>query len=138
MKTKELVKKIRDLGYKVEEDEYEIKSYGDVGLSYTIFKKYMGLVMEDTLLVSSKGVEELKSIIEYLETPLEEREEEKKYYLRLPDWANDDCYLNFIVESDSYLFCDNCDSLSFKTLFTQTEISNIPFNTDWLIKEEVK
>ena len=76
----------------------------------------------------------IEKAIEYTETPLEEREEEKKYCLRVP--FHDYAYLNFY--KGSYVFAGKIQEAGYQTKFTQKEIDAMPFDTNFFIKEETK
>ena len=76
----------------------------------------------------------LKKVIELAETPLDEREEEKKYYLkhnRFIDDYNDLGYINLFAAGDVVLSTRHEDQ-TFKTKFTEEEIEDIKrrFDTD--------
>lgn len=80
--------------------------------------------------------EELKEklynlIDEYTRTPIEDREEEQKYYLKHKWFTGDIVYLNFRF-SESYSLNDNNNTEYSKTQFTQAEIDEIKerFNTN--------
>ena len=73
-------------------------------------------------------------ILDYAYTPLEEREEEKKYCLRVP--FHDYAYLNFY--KGSYVFAGKIQEAGYQTKFTQKEIDAMPFDTNFFIKEETK
>ncbi len=74
-------------------------------------------------------------IVEYARTPIEEREEPKKYYLKHKWLTNNggsyNC-LNFYVDENKYLIESGTTMCGYKTQFTQAEIDNIKekFNTD--------
>lgn len=74
-------------------------------------------------------------IVEYARTPIEEREEPKKYYLKHKWLTNNggsyNC-LNFYVDENKYSIESDSDMYGFKTQFTQAEIDKIKekFNTD--------
>lgn len=78
----------------------------------------------------------IKKAVEYTETPLEEREEEKKYFLRVP--FTDDLYLNYHKALKSYAFSDKNPSKSIQTMFTLKEIYDMPFDMNFFIKEVAK
>ena len=85
----------------------------------------------------------VNKIIEYASTPLEEREEEKKYRLSLSDYFHSSdfmgMYLNLNTETSEYTFNDSSDGVNgYKTHFTQKEIDDMPFDTNFFIKEEVQ
>ena len=80
------------------------------------------------------------AILDYAYTPLEEREEEKKYYLKFPKgYAGIPMYvrLNFGGYDRTYSSNDyHCTSS--QTQFTQKEIDEMPFDTKFFEKVEVK
>ena len=65
------------------------------------------------------------------ETDPQDREEEKKYYLRHKWLADSDDYLNFYIEHNEYNLSTANNFSVFKTQFTQAEIDGIKerFNT---------
>ena len=83
----------------------------------------------------------IEKAIEYTETPLEEREEVKKYYLRFPKGYNRwYSYLAKEINKDNgeYDCSGKCiDNEKYKNIFTQKEIDAMPFDTSFFIKEEV-
>ena len=150
MKTKEFIKRVEELGFIVKvydeviyvefkgEKYYEPvasisrKTYCKINTSYNAQER----LSEDTS-------QELYSIVfEYVLTPLEEREEPKKYYLRLPNHDKDVSlnYLNVDRTSGHFYIDNNMNGITLKTQFTQEEIDKLP-NQDFiqsLIKEEVE
>ena len=78
-----------------------------------------------------------QAILDYAYTPLEEREEEKKYYLKRPNcFVASSVVLNFY--EGEYLFSGKIQENGYQTQFTQSEIDAMPFDTNFFIKEEVK
>lgn len=79
-----------------------------------------------------------QAILDYAYTPLEEREEEKKYYLRFPSGFNQ--IINYLGLSMRGYDCVGFDSSElYKKQFTQKEIDAMPQSwKDFFIKEEVK
>ena len=65
-------------------------------------------------------------IAEYLNTPVREREEEKKYYLRQIGINEYDNFLNLEYETQSYYVSSNEEFYDYKTKFTQSEINEMP------------
>lgn len=83
MKTSEFVKRVRNLGFDVVEETTN-------GLTYC--KVYCGFLMaavstveQGVIWLGTTSMDLIKLCIEYAETPLSEREEEKKYIVILPD-----------------------------------------------------
>lgn len=74
----------------------------------------------------------------YLATPIEDREEKKKYYLKTasPLVSEQTQYLNYNLETDSYFYSSVYnDEDHIKYIFTQTEIDNM--DTTGLIPEPI-
>lgn len=76
-------------------------------------------------------------VLEYAYTPLEEREEEKKYWLKskLKDRGMREVFVfkgGAICDNKMYL------SVSIRSAFTQKEIDEMPFDTKFFEKVEVK
>ena len=61
-------------------------------------------------------------------TPIVEREEEKKYYLRLAtkiDVYEDRRYLNMDIPNEKYTLSENKDDAYYKAIFTESEIAEM-------------
>ena len=72
------------------------------------------------------------------ETPLVEREEEKRYYLRLAtkiDVYEDRRYLNMDIPNEKYTLSENKDDAYYKAIFTESEITQMDITG--FVKEEV-
>jgi len=85
-----------------------------------------------------------QAIVEYAYTPLEEREEEKKYLLMFPKgytkYGKSALTLNI---HDNFYFNGGFDAektelSNYKKKFTQKEIDEMPFDTKFFEKVEVK
>lgn len=140
MKTEELKKIVEDNDgvFKNNVDDAEIYIYHKCENVGDINKNR---VKEFNLYSCPKAI--AHAIVDYANTPLEEREEEKKYYLLFPK--------GYRVEK---VYLGRCDDISFgnfgdylnttildgfyKVKFTQKEIDAMPFDTNFFIKEEVK
>ena len=62
------------------------------------------------------------------ETPPTEREEEKRYYLRLAtkiDVYEDRRYLNMDIPNEKYTLSENKDDAYYKAIFTESEIAEM-------------
>ena len=140
MKTSELIKKVEEFGN---------------GLSVVLINKTLMLfadngqtlicTVDETIITTQKERFAVNSLIsnaielmfEYAKTPLEEREEEKRYYLRTPTTFNENTVvLNYY--KNYYLFAGKLEDAGYKTKFTQKEIDAMPFDTNFFVKEEVK
>ena|SRR5699024_2855446 len=125
MKTSEFIKYFRD------EDQYAYKFSNSLLVQdeddYTLIDLCddVGIDINIGHLPFSKQQEYYKVIFEYLMTPLEEREEEKRYYLRqmgIGSWS----FLNFNINSQEYGIAGKGDDYTYKTQFTQSEIDELP------------
>lgn len=131
--TKDFIKEVEKLGYDVEIEQgieinvtdghFEISIYIEESDYLNI--EYFGNVKNISPL--------LKLIIKYLETPIEFREEPKKYTLELPNTTIKARYFRFGLPhaKHSYKFgalpksTTNGD-IDYQTYFTQQEIDNLP------------
>lgn len=144
MKTNEFIKKVKELGFNVEDCvdlysnekiirgiRYEYKIFARVGedrrFSFNVFYSYF----EELDIATQEALFDL--VVEYARTPIEEREE-KKYYLRLPIFGYDDehSYLNLECNTGKYLFGSKTNIERYQTQFTQKEIDEMKkrFNLD--------
>lgn len=77
----------------------------------------------------------IKKVIELAETPLDEREEEKKYYLKHKFINNYSTinYINVVATEGVILSGRLCEDQVFKTKFTKAEIEELKekFDTDF-------
>lgn len=74
-----------------------------------------------------------KLCVDYTSTPIEEREEEKRYYLRkFNKKFYEDEYLNYNKHYKCWILGDDIEDAQYQTKFTCSEIENIKkkFNTE--------
>ena len=92
MKTKEFIAKVEALGFQTHVREKEIRvcdemrGYGIDSPMFILTSDFPEVYTQNGLYISSlerRGV--LKLIVEYLDTPNSEREEEKKYLVKFPN-----------------------------------------------------
>ena len=141
MKTSELIKKLR---------ESEYARWGEWKEAHQRADRFTSLIINDDVVAQFSPIGKWLYIFEdcpkdvrlllseYTSTPLEEREEEKKYRLKMPKEFNagglyvlkQECIENYFFKS--YHF-ENAQSI-----FTQKEIDAMLFDTSFFIKEEVK
>lgn len=137
MKTKELVKKLEQFdGVKVYHKDFISLSMNGIKVGT------VGTIGQWLEIETNCPDKVAKALFEYYLTPLEEREEEKKYRFQLSDYFDSSdfmgMYLNLNTETSEYTFNDSTDGVnSYKTHFTQKEIDDMPFDTNFFIKEEV-
>lgn len=129
MKTKEFIKKINELGYNVKETEHTI----------IVRKEFTHLAVIDKENIYGfkyfchNDKDLFKLCVDYTSTPIEEREEDKKYYLRKFNkkfYENE--YLNYNKYYKHWSLGDDIEDAQYQTKFTCSEIENIKkkFNTE--------
>lgn len=145
MKTNEFIKKVKELGYEIKRSGYNIEiMFNDfiVAGVYTDQMHVMTFYSHEKLLL--RNADKLfHLLVEYAKTPVEDREEEKKFYLRhrwfkpSPIYKN---YLNYWIGHDEYWLDYKNESKEIQTQFTLKEIDEIKekFNTDLADFKEVE
>lgn len=116
MKTKELKKIVENYKYTFIKNEFGIEVrnvHRELVLSMS--KNDIIYVGAEFCLGTKKIKDVMKALIEYSETPIEEREEEKKYYIHLAD-----CVLNY----DGYIGFNPIARAVQQ--YTKSEIDNFP------------
>lgn len=143
MKTKEFIKRVEELGYVIDTsmNPAEIMYMDDIDEEYNLafvdLKEPFVIDTVSTYMDRHKYAarqELFDLIVEYARTPIEEREEVKKYYLR-HKWLEQERvkYLSCNVHTLSYgLGLKEGAGINFKTRFTLKEIEEIKekYNTD--------
>lgn len=84
MKTSEFKKKIMEEGYRISDYERGISVFTKSGVEIAVIDCYL----PEYFYINTTNIQIAKLCIEYAETPLSEREEEKKYRVVLPDPKN--------------------------------------------------
>lgn len=130
LKTKEFIKEVRSLGLEIAESLYEISIYdGNDELAYIRKDKrfYVCTYFEFSEYLSEELQEKLYNLIDkYARTPLEEREEQERFFLRFKIETDDDCnFLNYDKNDDEPTLDNSLETSSFQTRFTQKEINDI-------------
>lgn len=126
MKTKEFIKRVKELGYNCFTNESYIFVSKGYPLIATIALHKMYCI---TLYTDDNKLGEL--CIEYAKTPIEEREEEEKFYLQKMKSFYDKHYndvlefLNFNKSLNQYFLFSKGQYSDYKTQFTQKEIDEI-------------
>ena len=133
---------INELKRIAEENDYELTKSN---VDYKLTDKYcennitINYLRKKRLWISTpfhcdeRDFEMIKAAVEFAETPLEDREEEKKFYLR-HKWLNldTDNYLHLDVDDGSCMLDDDEEFSYTKIKLTKKEIKEIKerFNTD--------
>ncbi len=127
MKTKEFIKRVEELGYVVEDTVVTYEVYNNALICAVIFKKNNRVSLFSECLANNNL---LKICVEYARTPIDEREEEEKFYLHKIESFYDDydvkyAFLNLDMDENTF-FLDNAgQEYDCKTQFTQKEIDKI-------------
>lgn len=145
MKTKEFIKKVKELGFEIIRAGSHIDiMFNDfiVAGVYTDQMHVMTFYPHEKLLLTN--VDKLfELLVEYAKTPVDKREEEKKFYLK-HRWIKPrpayKTYLNHLIGMGEYWLDDNDETIDIKTKFTLKEIEEIKkkFNTELTDFEEVE
>ena len=147
MKTKEFIKKVKNLGFEVE-DEYDRKGelvefrIGDGEEDFVVIWPKFTFTISTieggfTDLKYPLPLDELyKLCFEYASTPVKDREEEKKFYLEhrylQSSLTNSNNILCYSVSDDKLALCNGINFPKYKTYLTLKEIEEIEekFDTD--------
>lgn len=134
MRTTEFVKEVLNSGFEITERPDSISIYYRNVLISIVSKNknfLAGTTYESFNDLSEELREKLYNLIdEYVRTPLNERREEKKYYLRLTALIKDEDYnyLNYGDEAEEFILGNRIESGDWQTQFTQKEIDEIKEN----------
>ena len=127
MKTNDFIEEARDLGLFVEEN----KNQNIIWIKTPYEDNYVGEVKTDEIgcriFDESKRFPGISKLIyEYGMTPLEKREEEKKYWYRLRGVKEGSGYLNYSTDYLTYHFTNLLEVSGVTTKFTDSEVKNFP------------
>lgn len=141
MKTKEFIKKVEKLGYRVEDTGFNLYLYSGEDLVAFVGKKKQYVleiyILEIYNFFLKQNAEALVDLcVEYAKTPIDEREEEEKFYLqKIKSFYEvkidkDNMFLILDMDDNSFFlsdvqFYDKYMRGNFKTQFTQKEIDKI-------------
>src|SRR5699024_1338446 len=132
MKTSEFIKYFEDEGYETMFDAYCDKGVLFMNKNHEVLLHVLKGDRIDTDycafndLDSSKKQEYYEVVFEYLMTPIEERKEEKKYYLKQIGIENNHSFLNYDSSICEYSTYDKREFGTCQTQFTQSEIDEVP------------
>ena len=128
MKTSEFIRRVGEKGYCIELLNGAIHIEGST---------YIYLNQTNRFKVSEVSDDLLDLIVEYAKTPIEERKEDKKYYLYNPV---QEAYFNYYTKSKSYHWSNTTQLGGIQTQFTEEEIKDHKFRDimELLVKEEVE
>ena len=105
MKTKDFIKKVKEMGFTVciTEDAADVlKDNEEIVVTVGVNKAFMIDCFYFMNMSSEEGIREkvFDLVVEYAKTPVEDRDEEKKFYLRHRLIQTDGCYMYLQKTSD--------------------------------------
>ena len=134
MKTKEFIEKVEALGYKVDDFGTNLIIMDSDGHDFATVSKKQRFVMDTDTFdfathLNAKVAEKMVTLLfEYSATHIADREEEKRYRLRIVanlGFKDDQRFLNLNIEREEYFICSARQSEWVKTIFTESEISQM-------------
>lgn len=137
MKTKEFIKRVEELGYDIEISEVDVFIKYD-GYIIARISRTSPYTMSVYAAFRGRHAKELfKLCVDYTSTPIEEREEEKKYYLYLKNknrefYESIYSYLTLHKKDNTFSLDVGVETAGLKCKFTQKEIDAIKekYSTD--------
>lgn len=124
MTTKEFIKRVEGLGYRAVVRPYGVivKTIGNETIAFILASAEYKIDSCNALTISVKLFD---LMVEYAKTPIVEREEVKKYYLRAE--GHEDKYGNYLNLRGGKVFISGSLPDSFcQTQFTEAEIAQMP------------
>ena len=134
MKYSEFKAEVEKLGFEVEENPNTVVAFREsdgsiIGKVYKQTTACLNTKWSSFVLLKDNEKNELLDLFARLaKTPLAEREEEKRYYLRLAtkiDVYEDRRYLNMDIPNEKYTLSENKDDAYYKASFTESEIAEM-------------
>lgn len=138
MKTNDFCEKVEELGFRTTHVNKYIYIENRMVDTCAMVNEYncyeVNTDMEDFYELEEETKKELfKLLAEYSSTPIKERKEEKRYYVKHKFLMNETSsfYLNYKPEEKKYVLSGSLETDDYKTKFTKQEIEEIKkkFNT---------
>lgn len=124
MKYSEFIKEIEDLGFNVGEFDFDIRVVDEGTSCLRVSKEAINTLTVDRYLwVDEKNIKLLEKAIELAKTPIEDREDEKLYYVKLIDDELE--YLNQNKLNKICTLSTKEENNFTQTKFTEKEIKEI-------------
>lgn len=128
--TKEFIKEVQELGLKTLEKSDSILIYDGYYQAACVYKNELFSINTSYAAfdnLSEELQEKLYSLIdEYASTPIDEREEQERFFLKFKIETDDDCnFLNYDKNDDEPTLDNSLETSNFQTRFTQKEIDKI-------------
>lgn len=126
MKTKEFIEQVQQQGYKTVQTDSYINIYDADNMIEPVAS--VNMYCERQISVFDDFYNIAKSLIEYAETPIAEREDEKTYYVKV--FKSDFGYLNVEYDAGGLITYDKKQNNKYQTKFTETEIEQLKQRDD--------
>lgn len=128
--TKEFIREVQELGLKTSEKSDSILIYDGYYQAACVYKKELFSINTSYAAfdnLSEELKEKLYSLIdEYARTPLDEREEQERFFFKFKIETDDDCnFLNYNKNDDEPTLDNSLETSASQTRFTQKEIDEI-------------
>lgn len=128
--TKDFIKEVQELGLKTLEKSDSILIYDGYCQAACVYKNELFSINTSYAAfdnLSEELQEKLYSLIdEYASTPIDEREEQERFFLKFKIETDDDCnFLNYDKNDDEPTLDNSLETSNFQTRFTQKEIDEI-------------
>ena len=133
MKTSEFIKRVEELGYEVVEGWDSVRVFRDNSSVATVHGIRVNSL--DTYWEKDVPHELFHVLFSYASTPIEERKEDKKYYLYHPVLNN---YFNYNKIDEYYIWSDVFQTTNVQVMFTEEEIENNKFRDIMKLLEKVE
>lgn len=129
MKTSELKQIVEEHGYTFQKtDQFIFISFYGLGKMQLDLQDHSITVDKNTILVTQSIKKIMVALIEYSLTPLNEREDEKKYRIVFDKTIStmNDCLTLRVTENTYYFSTFDYNDEFFQRIFTESEIDNFP------------
>ena len=126
MKTSEFIRRVESIGYKTVKTDSYINIYDADNMIEPVAS--VNMYCTSQLFIYDAYYHLAKFIVEYAETPLDEREDEKKYYVKV--FKGYRGYLNVSHATSKFMTADMSQTVSYQTQFTEIEIEQLKRRDD--------
>lgn len=131
MRTKDFMREVKAIGFVaiIGDEHLLIKDLEGYNLAYiSTTKTYSFNTVGDFFQKLSEFDRKrlFNLLVDYASTPLEDREEQERFFLKFKIEIDDDCkYLNYYKEEDELTLDNSLETSSFQTLFTDKELKEL-------------
>ncbi|ATG86365.1 hypothetical protein LpeD_80 [Lactobacillus phage LpeD] len=139
MKTKEFADKLKDYGFYVKHHLFQYTGVVDISTRGSVNDPTLADISETEMgVVSFNGpiIKDVGDIImEYANTPIEKRREEKKSLVHLKGINKHNSYLNYHKDLNDYFIGNRNDDAYYKARFTKSEIDKLVEDPDFFLQK---